>query len=95
VENAGIRIVSNDTGEPMAVAVPIGLWRDIESERETAYLLKPETMKQRLLAAGRQQGGLTLEAVSRNLEFDSSAFEDFAWWIEKDRVQALRADANS
>jgi len=26
----------------------------------------------------------------RNLEFDSSAFEDLAWWIEKDRAQALR-----
>jgi toxin YoeB len=26
----------------------------------------------------------------RNLEFDSSAFEDLAWWVEKDRAQALR-----
>jgi toxin YoeB len=26
----------------------------------------------------------------RNLEFDPSAFEDLAWWIEKDRAQALR-----
>ena len=26
----------------------------------------------------------------RNLEFDASAFEDLAWWIEKDRAQALR-----
>lgn len=26
----------------------------------------------------------------RNLEFDSSAFEDLAWWIEQDRSQALR-----
>jgi toxin YoeB len=24
------------------------------------------------------------------LEFDSSAFEDLAWWIEQDRAQALR-----
>jgi toxin YoeB len=26
----------------------------------------------------------------RSLEFDSSAFEDLAWWIEQDRAQALR-----
>lgn len=26
----------------------------------------------------------------RGLEFDSSAFEDLAWWIEKDRGTALR-----
>jgi len=26
----------------------------------------------------------------RNLEFDLSAFEDLAWWVETDRAQALR-----
>ena len=26
----------------------------------------------------------------RNLEFDPAAFEDLAWWIQKDRKQALR-----
>ncbi|MGA2595322.1 MAG: Txe/YoeB family addiction module toxin [Bryobacteraceae bacterium] len=26
----------------------------------------------------------------RSLEFDPSAFEDLAWWVEKDRAQALR-----
>jgi toxin YoeB len=26
----------------------------------------------------------------RSLEFDTSAFEDLAWWIEQDRAQALR-----
>ncbi len=26
----------------------------------------------------------------RNLELDPIAFEDLAWWIEKDRKQALR-----
>ena len=27
---------------------------------------------------------------AKNLEFDPSAFEDLAWWIEKDRKKALR-----
>ena len=26
----------------------------------------------------------------RNLEFDITAFEDLAWWIEQDRAKALR-----
>jgi len=45
MENAEIQIVSNEDGEPTAVIVPIELWREIESERETAYLLKPEWLR--------------------------------------------------
>ena len=26
----------------------------------------------------------------RNLKFDSSGFEDLAWWVEKDRKKALK-----
>jgi toxin YoeB len=26
----------------------------------------------------------------RSLEFEASAFEDFAWWVETDRTQAVR-----
>jgi antitoxin YefM len=59
-----IQVVSNEAGEPTAVIVPIELWREIESERETAYLLnRSETMKQRLLAAKQREGGFSLEAV--------------------------------
>ena len=65
--NAEIQIVSNEAGEQTAVIVPIELWREIESERETAYLLKSETMKQRLLAARQRREGLSLEAVVEKL----------------------------
>jgi antitoxin YefM len=65
--NAEIQIVSNEAGEPTAVIVPIELRREIESERETAYLLKSEPMKQRLLAAKQRQEGLSLEAVVEKL----------------------------
>ena len=60
-----IQIVSDASGEPTAVIVPIALWREIESERETAYLLKSENMKRRLLESKQRQGGLSLslEAV--------------------------------
>jgi len=67
MENAEIQIVSNEAGEPTAVIVPIGLWREIESERETAYLLKSETMTERLLAARQRQAGLSIEAVVEKL----------------------------
>ncbi len=65
--DAEIQIVSNEAGEPTAVIVPIALWREIASERETAYLLKSEAMKQRLLAAAQRQDGLSLEAVLEKL----------------------------
>jgi hypothetical protein len=65
------------------------LWREIASERETAYLLKSKTMKARLLAAAERQDGLSLEAVVEKLEFDPSAFEDLAWWIEQESVRKL------
>ena len=58
-----IQIVSNEAGEPTAVIVPIELWREIASERETAYLLGSETMKKRLLAAAQRRDGISLEAV--------------------------------
>ena len=67
MSDAEIQIVSNEAGEPTAVIVPIELWREIASERETAYLLKSETMKRRLLAAAERQGGLSIEAVIEKL----------------------------
>jgi len=67
VSDAEIQIVSNEAGEPTAVIVPIELWREIASERETAYLLKSETMKRRLLAAAQRQGGLSIGAVIEKL----------------------------
>jgi antitoxin YefM len=63
VPGTEIQIVSNEAGEPTAVIVPIELWREIASERETAYLLGSETMKKRLLAAAQRRDGISLEAV--------------------------------
>ena len=65
--NTEIQIVSSESGEPTAVIVPIGLWREIESERETAYLLKSETMKDRLLHAAQRQTGVSFEAAIEKL----------------------------
>jgi PHD/YefM family antitoxin component YafN of YafNO toxin-antitoxin module len=61
VSDADIQVVSNEAGEPTAVIVPIALWREIASERETAYLLKSATMRQRLLAALERGSGVPLD----------------------------------
>jgi hypothetical protein len=65
--NTEIQIVSSESGEPTAVILPIELWREIESERETAYLLKTATMKDRLLQAAQRQTGLSFEAAVEKL----------------------------
>jgi len=62
-----IQFVSNENGEPTAVIVPIELWREIESERETAYLLKSERMQARLLAAKERKDGIPFEAAIEKL----------------------------
>jgi hypothetical protein len=56
-----IQYVTDAEGRPVSVIVPIELWREIESEKETAYLLKSEAMKERLLAAKQRQEGVSLD----------------------------------
>ena len=65
-----VRYISDEGGETTAVIVPIALWRALESERETAYLLKSETMKRRLLDARDRQEGLSIEAVVERLGYE-------------------------
>ena len=60
-----IQYVSDETGNPTAVIVPIELWREIESEKETAYLLKSDNMKRRLLEAKERQTGVPFEEALR------------------------------
>jgi len=52
-----VQYVSDANGNTLSVIVPIELWREIESEKETAYLLKSDAMKQRLLEAKERQDG--------------------------------------
>ena len=62
-----IQYVSDEKGNPVGVIVPIELWREIESERETAYLLKSEEMKRRLLEAKNREDGISLEEACEKL----------------------------
>ncbi len=62
-----LQYVSDEEGNPTAVIVPIDLWREISSERETSYLLRSEAMKRRLLEARKRREGMSLEEVREKL----------------------------
>jgi hypothetical protein len=57
VASGEIQIVSNEQGETAAG----------ESGRETAYLLKSDTMRRRLVEAKQRHGGLSIEEVVEKL----------------------------
>jgi PHD/YefM family antitoxin component YafN of YafNO toxin-antitoxin module len=62
-----IQYVSDENGKAVSVIVPIELWRQIESEKETAYLLASKAMKQRLLDAQQRTDGISLEDAREKL----------------------------
>ena len=62
-----IQYISDESGTTIGVIIPIELWHEIESERETAYLLKSENMKQRLLEAKNREAGIPLEEAREKL----------------------------
>jgi len=64
---AEIQYVSDESGNTVAAIVPIELWREIESERETAYLLKSDNMKRRLVEAKNRQEGISLDEACERL----------------------------
>lgn len=64
---AEIQYISDADGNNVGVIVPIALWREIESERETAYLLQSETMKSRLLESRDRSNGVSLEDACAKL----------------------------
>jgi PHD/YefM family antitoxin component YafN of YafNO toxin-antitoxin module len=62
-----IQYISDESGNTVGVIVPIELWREIESEKETAYLLKSKKMQQRLLEAKDRQDGIPIEEAREKL----------------------------
>jgi PHD/YefM family antitoxin component YafN of YafNO toxin-antitoxin module len=62
-----LQYVSNENGQAVAVIIPIELWREIASEKETAYLLKSKKMGKRLAAAMKRGKGLPMEKVIEKL----------------------------
>ena len=62
-----LHYVTDSDGETTGVIVPIKLWREIKSERETAYLLKSKKMKKRLVDAKMRDAGGSLEEAREKL----------------------------
>ena len=62
-----LQFIQDVEGNTVGVIVPIALWREIESERETAYLLQSEAMKSRLLAAKNRTDGISVEDARAKL----------------------------
>jgi len=67
VNGLDLQYVHDAAGQPVSVIVPIALWREIESERETAYLLKSDAMRNRLLEAKDRTEGISLEDARAKL----------------------------
>jgi PHD/YefM family antitoxin component YafN of YafNO toxin-antitoxin module len=62
-----IQYISDEQNNITGVIVPIELWREIESEKETAYLLKSENMKKRLLEAKDRKEGIPFDEACEKL----------------------------
>lgn len=62
-----IQYISDEKGNITGIIVTIDLWQEIESERETAYLLRSKTMKKRLLETRVRQEGIPFEEASKKL----------------------------
>lgn len=62
-----VQYILDADGQSIGVIIPIALWHEIASERETAYLLSSETMKRRLLAAKERTTGLSIEEICEKL----------------------------
>jgi PHD/YefM family antitoxin component YafN of YafNO toxin-antitoxin module len=62
-----IQYISDEGGNAVGVIVPIELWREIEAEKETAYLLKSDNMARRLLEARDRSEYIPLDEVCEKL----------------------------
>ena len=62
-----IQYISDENNNITGVIVPIDLWREIQSEKETAWLLKSETMKKRLIEAKNRKEGIPFDKACKEL----------------------------
>ena len=62
-----IQYISDEQNNVTGVIVPINLWQEIQSEKETAYLFKSKTMKKRLLEAKNREEGIPFDEACKKL----------------------------
>lgn len=62
-----VQYISDENNNVTGVIVPIDLWHELQAEKETAYLLESEAMKERLLQARKRKAGIPFEEVCEKL----------------------------
>ncbi len=62
-----IQYILDEKGKPRGVIVPMRLWREIRSERETAYLLKTRANRKRLIKSKHRTEGIPFEVAREKL----------------------------
>ena len=62
-----VQYITDDRNNITGVIVPIELWHELQSEKETAYLLKSEAMKERLLAARKRETSIPFQEACEKL----------------------------
>lgn len=62
-----LQYIADENNKITGVIVPIDLWNEIKSEKETAYLLKSEAMKKRLLDAKKRKKGIPFDEACKKL----------------------------
>ena len=62
-----IQYISNEHNKVTGVIIPIDLWKELQSEKETAYLLKSENMRKRLLTAKNRKEGIPFDKACQEL----------------------------
>jgi PHD/YefM family antitoxin component YafN of YafNO toxin-antitoxin module len=62
-----IQYISDENNQVTGVIVPIDLWKELQSEKETAYLLKSEKMKKRLVEAKNRKKGIPFDEACKKL----------------------------
>lgn len=76
-----VQYISDQNGNLTGVFLPIEVWRELESELETRYLLQSDTMKQRLLEARRRDEGVLFEQLKEmvadpNIQYELKAINE-------------------
>jgi PHD/YefM family antitoxin component YafN of YafNO toxin-antitoxin module len=62
-----IQYIADENNKITGVIVPIDLWKELQSEKETAYLLKSEAMKKRLANAKNRKKGISFDEAREKL----------------------------
>lgn len=88
--DSNLQYMTDREGAVRSVVVSIDDWNHIASQLETYHLMMSRTMLRRLLEAMQRANGITFDESLRQIEYDSSGFEDLAWWNKNDHDRAVQ-----